>query len=89
MHCRPWTLHWHRSLSPSIAPHLIVVAAHAATVAAAIAIVVPAATTVAAAETDSADYSVVAVAVAAVDVDTEAVAHFEESQKLYSFGPSC
>ena len=88
MHCHLWTLHWHRSLSLSIDPHLVVVL-HAAVVAAVIVIVVPAAAmAVAAEEVDSVDYSVAA-AVAVADVDTEVVAHFEESQKLYLLGPSC
>lgn len=66
----------------------MVAAAHVAIVVAAVAIAVPAAATaVTVAETDSADCSVAAVV--AVDADTEAVAHFEELQKLCLLDPSC
>lgn len=82
MHYRLWTLHWHRSLL--LAPHLVA-AIHVAAAVAVIATAAPAVVTaVAVAETDFADCSVVAAA-----VGTAAVARFEESQKLYLFGPSC
>jgi len=57
--------------------------------AAAIVIAALAATVVAVGEADSADYADYSVVAAAADVDTGAVVHFEELQKLYLLGPSC
>ena len=75
-------------LSPLIVLCSIAVACVAAVVAAAI-VALAAAMVVVVEQTDSVGYSAAAAVVATVDVDTEVVARFEESQKLCLFGPSC